>query len=87
MILNIAWILLILSLAFCNHIQVEEKIYAGFGCLKGFPYRFQDAAGGGGTLGSGTLLCDTATKIGHFRTKWTQNCQNPNQTLTQPNKP
>ena len=46
MILNIEWILLILSLAFCNHIQVEEKIYAGFGCLKGFPYRFQDAAGG-----------------------------------------
>ena len=26
-----------------------------------------------GTLGSETLECDTLTKIGHFRAKWTQN--------------
>ena len=25
--------------------------------------------GGGGKLGSGTLICDTSTKIGYFRAK------------------
>ena len=28
---------------------------------------------GGGTLGSGTFVCDTSTQIGPFRAKWTQN--------------
>ena len=27
---------------------------------------------GVGTLGSGTLVCDTSTQIGHFRAKWTK---------------
>ena len=25
------------------------------------------------TLGSGTLVCDTSTQMGHFRAKWAQN--------------
>ena len=29
--------------------------------------------GGGGTLGSGTLVCYTLTQIRNFRAKWTQN--------------
>jgi len=26
------------------------------------------------TLGSGTLVCDSSTQIGHSRPKWAQNC-------------
>ena len=40
---------------------------------KGKGGKVGNSTGVGGTLGSGTLVCDTSTKIGHFGAKWTQN--------------
>ena len=51
----------------------EKSFHEIFNSIQGGPTRMTIQGGGWGTLGSGTLVCDTSTKIGLFRAKWTQN--------------
>jgi len=49
------------------------KLYVGLSFLLLYICFYITLPLGGGTLGSKTLVCDTSTKMGHFRAKWTQN--------------